>query len=65
MAKDLLFEIGTEEIPPALWAALKQCGELAENSLKEQRLAYARIDVYGHTPRLGSWCMIWRKPKRI
>ena len=51
MAKDLLFEIGTEEIPARFMGpALKQMRELAENSLKEQRLAYARIDVYG-TPR--------------
>ena len=51
MAKDLLFEIGTEEIPARFMSpALKQMRELAENGLDEARLEYARINVYG-TPR--------------
>ena len=51
MAKDLLFEIGTEEIPARFMApTLKQMRELAEVSLKEARLAYTAINVYG-TPR--------------
>lgn len=51
MAKDLLFEIGTEEIPARFMApALKQMKELAENGLKDARLGYAAINVYG-TPR--------------
>ncbi|MDD2497397.1 MAG: glycine--tRNA ligase subunit beta [Desulfitobacteriaceae bacterium] len=51
MAKDLLFEIGTEEIPARFMSpALKQMRELAENGLNEARLEYAKINVYG-TPR--------------
>ncbi|ATW28853.1 glycine--tRNA ligase subunit beta [Candidatus Formimonas warabiya] len=51
MAKDLLFEIGTEEIPARFMAsALKQMKELGESSLKEARLAFSHIHVYG-TPR--------------
>ncbi|MDD4716385.1 MAG: glycine--tRNA ligase subunit beta [Oscillospiraceae bacterium] len=51
MAKDLLFEIGTEEIPARFMGpALKQIKELAENSLKDSRLDFSGINVYG-TPR--------------
>jgi len=51
MAKDLLFEIGTEEIPARFMElAIKQMRELAEAGLKEHRLAFSKINVYG-TPR--------------
>ncbi|MEL7564930.1 MAG: glycine--tRNA ligase subunit beta [Dehalobacterium sp.] len=51
MAKDLLFEIGTEEIPARFMEpAIKQMSELAEAGLKEYRLAFSKINVYG-TPR--------------
>lgn len=51
MAKDLLFEIGTEEIPARFMEpALKQMRELAEAGLKEHRLEFSKINVYG-TPR--------------
>lgn len=51
MAKDLLFEIGTEEIPARFMEpALKQMKELADTGLKNLRLEYSQINVYG-TPR--------------
>lgn len=51
MAKDLLFEIGTEEIPARFMEpALKQMKELAEAGLKGSRLDFSRMNVYG-TPR--------------
>jgi glycyl-tRNA synthetase beta chain len=51
MAKDLLFEIGTEEIPARFMGpALKQMRELAEAGFNEHRLDFSKINVYG-TPR--------------
>ncbi|MEN3005402.1 glycine--tRNA ligase subunit beta [Dehalobacterium formicoaceticum] len=51
MAKDLLFELGTEEIPARFMApALRQMKELLEAGLKELRLDYSTLNVYG-TPR--------------
>jgi len=51
MAKDLLFEIGTEEIPARFMGpALKQLRELAENGLAQARLDFSSLQVYG-TPR--------------
>lgn len=51
MAKDLLFEIGTEEIPARFMpGVLKQLAQLAETRLTELRLAYAAVRVCG-TPR--------------
>lgn len=51
MAKSLLLEIGTEEIPARfMGAALAQLKELAEKSLNDERLDYAGIACYG-TPR--------------
>ncbi|MGI6678328.1 MAG: glycine--tRNA ligase subunit beta [Dehalobacterium sp.] len=51
MAKDLLFELGTEEIPARFMApALKQMKDLSEAGLKELRLNYTSVNVYG-TPR--------------
>ena len=51
MAKDLLWEIGTEEIPARFMsAALQQLRQLAAEGLQEARLPYEKIAVYG-TPR--------------
>ncbi|MHB1420164.1 MAG: glycine--tRNA ligase subunit beta [Bacillota bacterium] len=51
MARDLLLEIGTEEIPARFMEpALSQLKEMAEKKLAELRLEYARIATYG-TPR--------------
>ncbi len=50
-AKDLLLEIGTEEIPARFMpAALQQLGERAGRLLKESRLDYMRLTTMG-TPR--------------
>lgn len=51
MAKDLLFEIGTEEIPARFMpGALAQLAENAAKSLTEARIAYSELKTYG-TPR--------------
>lgn len=51
MAQDLLFEIGTEEIPARFMEpAINQMKELAATGLKEARLVFSKIHVYG-TPR--------------
>lgn len=51
MAKDLLFEIGTEEIPAKfMTSALSQLKEMAVQKLQESRISYAEVNVYG-TPR--------------
>jgi glycyl-tRNA synthetase beta chain len=51
MPNDLLFEIGTEEIPARFMpGAIAQLKELAAAGLKEQRLDYEQINVYA-TPR--------------
>ena len=51
MAKDLLFEIGTEEIPARFMpGALAQLAENAAKSLNEARIAYSELKTYG-TPR--------------
>ena len=51
MSKDLLLEIGTEEIPAhAMPGMLKELGENAEKALKELRLAHGAIRTLG-TPR--------------
>mgnify|MGYP001578868486 CR=1 FL=1 len=51
MSKDLLFEIGTEEIPArVMGAALEQMLALADTALAEARLAHGQIAAYG-TPR--------------
>lgn len=51
MAKDLLFEIGIEEIPARFMEpALKQLRELAADGLQQAGLEYADMQVYG-TPR--------------
>ncbi|HHW07912.1 MAG TPA: glycine--tRNA ligase subunit beta [Clostridia bacterium] len=51
MSQDLLFEIGTEEIPARFMEpALKQLKELAERELTEARLSYKEVATYG-TPR--------------
>lgn len=51
MTRDLLLEIGTEEIPARFMSpALSQLKELAETGLKEARLEYEAVATYG-TPR--------------
>jgi glycyl-tRNA synthetase beta chain len=51
MAKDLLFEIGTEEIPARFMAeALSQLKNSAKNKLNDLRIGYGEIQVVG-TPR--------------
>ncbi|EIW17223.1 MULTISPECIES: glycine--tRNA ligase subunit beta [Pelosinus] len=51
MAKDLLFEIGTEEIPARFMAgALSQLENIARNKFNELRVGYRDIQVLG-TPR--------------
>lgn len=51
MTRDLLLEIGTEEIPARfMGSALRQLKELAETGLKEARLDYGTVATYG-TPR--------------
>jgi glycyl-tRNA synthetase beta chain len=51
MAKDLLFEIGIEEIPARFMEpALKQLKELMSEKLAEAGLTYEKIETYG-TPR--------------
>ncbi|HYE81164.1 MAG TPA: glycine--tRNA ligase subunit beta [Clostridia bacterium] len=51
MSKDLLYEIGTEEIPAKYMpATLQQVKGIAEAKLKDSRIAYGEIKTYG-TPR--------------
>ena len=49
--KELLFEIGTEEIPSVYMPdALRDLGEVADRLLREARLSFKRIRTLG-TPR--------------
>ncbi len=51
MSKDLLYEIGTEEIPAKYMpATLEQVKSLSETMLMENRIAFEEIKTYG-TPR--------------
>lgn len=51
MARDLVFEIGTEEIPARFMpGALEQMATLAGQLLEEYRLKYQQVTTYG-TPR--------------
>lgn len=51
MAKDLVFEIGTEEMPAAaVNLGIKQLKESAQKLLEENRLTFKRIETMG-TPR--------------
>jgi len=51
--RDLVFEIGVEEIPSApLYDAIQQLGILAEKRLQELRLPYEAIRTYGAPRRL-------------
>lgn len=51
--RDLIFEIGVEEIPSApLYDAITQLGLLAEKRLKELRLSYKAVRTYGAPRRL-------------
>lgn len=54
MSRDLLFEIGVEEIPSGpLYRAIAQLKTLAEKALDDARLGYADIRVYGAPRRLA------------
>lgn len=51
LKKDLVFEIGTEEIPAKFMnKSLEQLKSIAENKFKENRIGYGKINVFG-TPR--------------
>ncbi|MGF7185505.1 glycyl-tRNA synthetase beta chain [Desulfitispora alkaliphila] len=51
MTKDLLFEIGTEEIPAGFMKrALSDLGKIAQEKLQEARVDFEQIKTYG-TPR--------------
>lgn len=51
MTKDLLLEIGTEEMPAnILPGTIAQLQELAETKLKEARLSFGKVTIYA-TPR--------------
>ncbi len=51
MAKDLLFELGVEELPSAYMSkAIKDLENLARSKIAEARLYYQELKVYG-TPR--------------
>jgi glycyl-tRNA synthetase beta chain len=53
VSRDLLFEIGVEEIPSApLYDAIAQLALLAEKRLQEQRLPYEAVRTYGAPRRL-------------
>jgi glycyl-tRNA synthetase beta chain len=52
-SRDLVFEIGVEEIPSGpLYAATSQLKSLAATALKDARLEYEQIDVFGAPRRL-------------
>ncbi len=53
MSRDLVFEIGAEEIPSApLYAAVTQLKERAEKALNDAHFTYGSIAVYGAPRRL-------------
>jgi glycyl-tRNA synthetase beta chain len=53
MARDLVFEIGVEEIPSAaLYNAVSQMKELASKAMKDARLGYADVAAFGSPRRL-------------
>lgn len=57
MAKDFVFEIGTEEIPARFMGpALKQIEEISMNWLSGQRLKYDKLSAMG-TPRRLTVCI--------
>ncbi len=53
MSRTLVFEIGVEEVPSApLYDAISQLETLAAKMLKDARLEYATLEVYGSPRRL-------------
>jgi len=53
VSRDLLFEIGVEEIPSApLYEAITQLKTDAEKALADARLGYESLDTYGAPRRL-------------
>ncbi|TDB39789.1 MAG: glycine--tRNA ligase subunit beta [Actinobacteria bacterium] len=54
MSRDLIFEIGSEEIPSApLYAAVTQIKERAEKAFADAHLEYGSIAVYGAPRRIA------------
>jgi glycyl-tRNA synthetase beta chain len=54
MSRDLIFEIGSEEIPSApLYSAITQLKERAEKAFADAHLEYGTITVYGSPRRLA------------
>jgi glycyl-tRNA synthetase beta chain len=54
VTRTLVFEIGVEEVPSApLYDAISQLETLAAKALKEARLEYATLDVFGSPRRLA------------
>ncbi len=52
-SRDLIFEIGVEEIPSqALYDAIPRLGLLAEKRLQEMRLQYGKVQTFGAPRRL-------------
>ena len=55
MSNELLFEIGTEEIPAGfLSKAIGDMKEIIRKSLTEKRIAFARHKMHGHATPSGS-----------
>ena len=56
MSKNLLLEIGTEEMPANMMSGIvEQMYALADAKLKEARIAFEKVDVYA-TPRRLAGC---------
>lgn len=54
MGRDLIFEIGAEEIPSApLYAAVTQLKERAEKAFSDAHLEYGTVEVYGAPRRIA------------
>ena len=66
MSKDLLFEIGTEEIPANYMpATLKQVRDISEAMLKNSRIAYEDIKTYGTPRRIVLLSEVLQNSRRI
>ena len=64
--RDLLLEIGTEEIPAKFMPpALQQLKEQAERRFSELRLDYQEINTYGTPRRLSFLFRGYQRSKRI
>lgn len=67
MNKDLIFEIGTEEIPARVMnKSLEQLKSIAESKFKENRINYGAISVFGTPRRLALYVKdIWDKQEDL